>query len=102
MSNTNNQNTKNGKTVVFDGNEYSYSDMVATNGDSIRTYLPVELVKPGQLYTVKYVSSPDGTQRLLTREESGQLAAGNEVRISPTSDWGKTLIQAFPRWQGQF
>lgn len=102
MGNTKGKATES-KNVTFDGNDYSYYDYITVNGDSIREYSPANgTVKPGKIYTVKHVSSPDGTQRLLAREESGQPLAGKEVRISPTSEWGQTLTQAFPRWAGQF
>jgi hypothetical protein len=102
MGNTKGKATES-KNVTFDGNDYSYYDYITVNGDSIREYSPANgTVKPGKIYTVKHVSSPDGTQRLLAREESGQLLAGKEVRISPTSEWGQILTQAFPRWAGQF
>ena len=81
--------------LIFEGNVFQPSAWISTEGDTIRSaYAPT--ARKGQIYRVQYRTKPGSTEPILTtQKESGEAAAGTEVRISPTSSWGKTINSAF-------
>ena len=81
--------------IIFEGNVFQPSAYITTKGDTVRTAY-TSGARPGQVYRVKYTSKPGSTTPVLTtQKESGEPAAGQEVRISPTSSWGKTINSTF-------
>lgn len=86
----------NPKVVMFDGTEYTGSKSISTSGDTIAQYY-APFAKKGQLYTITYTNKKngDGKAKLTTQQESGEWSAGDELRINRTSDWGKTIDDAF-------
>lgn len=81
--------------LIFEGNVFHPSAWISTAGDTIRSaYAPT--ARKGQIYRVQYRTKPGSTEPILTtQKESGEVVAGQEVRISPTSSWGKTINSTF-------
>ena len=83
--------------VNFDGSDYVGSAYITSKGDTVRSFHPVGgLVPKGHIYRLEYRTKKGETEPLLiTTQETGGTWDTDPVRINHTSDWGKTLDDAF-------
>ena len=83
--------------ITYNNTVYTPFSYVDTKGDTIRGYSSIS-ARPGRLWKITYATSPGqtrGESKLTTQNESGELQAGREYRISRTSDYGKALDEIF-------
>lgn len=82
--------------VIFDGVPYRGTSYITHAGDTVKEY-STDIARPGQLYQVKLVRKKgnNGNTTILTQQETGNVKAGRTFRVNETSDWGKTLTDAF-------
>lgn len=83
--------------ITYNGATYDPYSYITTKGDTVRGYASSNANR-GQIYDIKYTTAP-GQQRseskLTTQNETGELKAGKEYRMSRTSDYGKALDGIF-------
>lgn len=83
---------------IFEGNPYTGHAYITTTGDTIRTMSTTE-AKPDELYSIKMINKKDASNPILiTQKESGEFKAGSPTYISPTSSWGKTILNGTQKY----
>lgn len=84
--------------LIFEGNPFVGNAYINTDSDTIRT-IYTHKADPGELYSIKMINKKGATKpTLITQKESGEAIAGSPTYISPTSEWGRTILNGTEKY----